>query len=215
MTSSAPPPELARVAVFAKAPIPGTVKTRLAGVLGDEGAARLHAALVRRALATALASALGEVELWCAPDDRHEFFVRCARQTGARLRVQSGADLGERMQGAFRAAAEEGRRLVLIGSDCPGLGAGDLRAAAEAVRSHDAAIVPAEDGGYVLIALARPVAGLFAGIDWGSAAVMEQTRARLAAAGASLKELPTRWDVDRPEDYARLRREAWIAGVDA
>jgi hypothetical protein len=192
------------VAVFARAPVAGQVKTRLVPLLGPEGAARLHAALVRRALATAVQARIGPVELWCAPDDSHPFFARCAAEFGVTLHRQEGRDLGERMAHAFEHAFRGKRSLVLIGGDCPALQPADLGAAANALASHDAVIAPAEDGGYVLVALARALP-IFEGIAWGGAAVMAQTRARLEAAGACWHPLPTLWDVDRPEDYARLQ----------
>ncbi|HET7731987.1 MAG TPA: DUF2064 domain-containing protein, partial [Usitatibacter sp.] len=123
--------------MFAKAPVPGQVKTRLAGVLGEAAAAGLHAGLVRHALATAAAAGLGQVELWCAPDERHDFFARCAVDFGATLHAQRGAGLGERMRAAFDAAFARGEALVLIGSDCPALRPADLRAAAGALDAHD------------------------------------------------------------------------------
>ncbi len=213
MTSNAAPPERIRVAVFAKAPEPGRVKTRLAATLGAEGAAALHAGLVRQALATAVASGVGEVELWCAPDERHAFFEACRREFGARLVPQRGENLGARMRSAFDEAHRAGAALVLIGSDCPALRAADLAAAAAAFGEADAVFVPAEDGGYVLVALARPCPGAFEGVDWGTAAVMAQTRDRLAAAGVRWRELSASWDVDRPEDYARLQREGLLREV--
>jgi len=201
MTSNAPRVE---VAVFAKAPVAGQVKTRLVPLLGPEGAARLHAALVRRALATAVQAGIGPVELWCAPDESDPFFARCAGEFGVALRKQEGADLGARMAHAFDAAFARERSLVLIGSDCPALQATDLQEAARALSSHDAVLAPAEDGGYVLVALARRLP-IFEDISWGGSTVMAQTRARLEACGASWRALPTLWDVDRPEDYARLQ----------
>ncbi len=205
MTSNAPRPE-PRVAVFAKAPVAGAVKTRLAAILGPQGAADLHAELVRRALATAAASGAA-IELWCVPDARDPFFARCASDFGAALREQEGADLGERMRRAFEEAFESGRALVIIGADCPALAPHDVRAALDALSGHDAVVAPAEDGGYVLIGLARAVPALFDSIAWGGAEVMRETRSRLSAAGVRWKELPTFWDVDRPEDYARMIRE--------
>jgi uncharacterized protein len=213
MTSSAPRPDAVRIAVFAKAPVAGAVKTRLATLLGPEGAAGLHAGLVRHALSTAVQSRLGPVELWCAPDASHPFFERCAHEFGVALRSQEGADLGERMRRAFDAALGARSSLIVIGSDCPVLREADLRAAFEALRSHDAVIAPAEDGGYVLVGLSRPAPALFDGIDWGTSAVIGQTRARLASAGIEWKELATLWDVDRPEDYARLQREGMLDEV--
>jgi rSAM/selenodomain-associated transferase 1 len=206
MTPSAPRPDAVGVAVFAKAPVPGAVKTRLAALLGPEAAAGLHAELARHAVSTAVESGLGPVELWCAPDETHPFFTRCAREFGVALVRQGDGDLGERMARAFAASHARGRALVVIGADCPELDAQALRAAACALRTHDAAIAPAEDGGYVLIALARPMPRLFADIAWGESDVMERTRERLSESGASCKELPRLWDVDRPDDYERLRR---------
>jgi rSAM/selenodomain-associated transferase 1 len=207
MASNARPPERAAIAVFAKAPRPGHVKTRLTPAMSPGEAAALHESLVERALGTAVASALGPVELWCAPDAGHPFFPRCARRFGARLHVQQGQDLGARMAHAFEASHRAGRALVLIGSDCPALEPADLRDAAAALASHDAVFAPAEDGGYVLVALRAPAPALFEGIAWGGADVMQRTRERAAAAHLRLKELRTLWDVDRPEDWRRLERE--------
>jgi rSAM/selenodomain-associated transferase 1 len=204
MTSNARRSEALRVAVFAKAPIAGEVKTRLVPLLSAEGAARLHAALVRRALATALRARLGPVELWCAPDERHPFFSQCRVDFGVTLHRQRGADLGERMANAFANSHAAREALLLIGSDCPALSPARLRAAARALEGRDAVLTPAEDGGYVLVALARPAA-IFKEIEWGGPAVMAQTRERLERARLRWKEMPKLWDVDRPEDYVRLQ----------
>jgi rSAM/selenodomain-associated transferase 1 len=204
MKSNAPRPEAVRIAVFAKAPVPGAVKTRLAGVLDAAAAAQLHGRLVRHALATARAAQAGAVELWCAPDADHPFFASCAREFDVALECQQGDDLGERMAHAFNRTLASGAALVIIGGDCPELTGADLAAAVAALRGHDAVVAPAEDGGYVLIGLSTPAPSLFAGVSWSTAAVMEQTRERLAAAGLRWTELRTFHDLDRPEDYRRL-----------
>ena len=215
MESNEPRPDAVRVAVFAKAPVAGQVKTRLAPLLGLEGAARLHARLVRRALEEAAAAAIGAVELWCAPDEGHAFFAECAQRHGVRLRSQGEGDLGRRMARAFETVHSEGACLVLIGSDCPALDRHALRAAAGALREVDAAVAPAEDGGYGLVALVRSHAALFEGIAWGSATVMAETRERLKRSRLAWRELPRTWDVDRPADYERLCREPWWPAVPA
>jgi rSAM/selenodomain-associated transferase 1 len=196
-----------RIAVFAKAPVPGRVKTRLAKELGDEGAARLHATLVARALSTAIESKAGVVELWCAPDVSHPFFGECAARFGVALRAQSGADLGERMRHAIDDALSRGKRALVTGSDCPALDARILREAAHALEDNDAVFVPAEDGGYVLVGARKAIPGIFEGIAWGGDSVMQATRERLIRARARWYELDPLWDVDRPEDYERMRRE--------
>lgn len=203
----------AAIAVFAKAPVPGQVKTRLASVLGPDAAASLHAGLVRHALATAAHARLGPVTLWCQPDASHSFFARCATEFGVRLETQRGADLGERMRRAFEPAWQARAPLLLIGADCPALTVRHLESAAAALRSHDAVLVPAEDGGYVLVGLGRALPAMFEGVSWGGAGVMGQTRERLAAERATWAELPALWDVDRPDDYARLQREGLLAEV--
>ena len=207
MVSNARPAEGCAVAVFAKAPVPGAVKTRLVPMLTPAQAAALHEKLVERALSTACEAAIGPVELWCTPDAAHPFFARCTRRFGVTLHVQEGADLGERMARAFEAAHRAGRCLVLIGADCPALEPRDLRDAAASLASHDAVFAPAEDGGYVLVSLAAPAAALFSDIAWGKPDVMVRTRQRAAAARLTVKELRTLWDVDRPEDWQRLAAE--------
>jgi rSAM/selenodomain-associated transferase 1 len=204
MTSSARRPESVRIAVFAKAPVAGKVKTRLVPVLGPEGAARLHGELLRHALAVARDSGVGPVELWCTPDSSHPFLGRSAADFGATLHVQQGSDLGARMAHAFDAALGDNAALVMIGADCPALTPPLLRRAARLLASHDAVIAPAEDGGYVLVGLAAFAPGIFSGIAWGGTDVMEATRHRLEGAAIRWTEMETLWDIDRPEDYARL-----------
>jgi rSAM/selenodomain-associated transferase 1 len=207
MASSARPPDAPRIAVFARAPVAGAVKTRLAPAIGAEEAARLHARLVEHALATAAQANPALLELWCTPDAMHPFFARCAARFGCAVRVQEGEDLGARMAHAFASSAP----LVLIGSDCPALAASHLREAWHALRDHDAVFAPAEDGGYVLVALARPQPALFSSMRWSDPGVMRDTRARVAAAGLECLELETLWDIDRPEDLARLHRSGLVA----
>src|SRR5438105_15720657 len=193
------------IAIFARAPVAGEAKTRLIPRLGVEGAAALQHGLVHRALQTAVAAKLGSVALWCAPDCEHPAFVGCSERFGISLYAQRGTDLGARMFHAFMRLCRQGDAL-LIGSDCPALTVAELRAAAEALQEgNDAVFVPAEDGGYVLVGLRHPVASLFDGIPWGRDPVMDHTRARLRAAGLRWRELPTSWDVARPEDLDRLR----------
>ena len=102
---------------------------------------------------------------------------------------------------------------LLVGSDCPSLRADDLRASAGSLATHDAVFQPAEDGGYVLVGLSRPIPAIFDDISWGGSSVMRETRARLRAAAATWREMPVRWDVDRPEDYRRLLVSGLLAGA--
>lgn len=198
--------EPVHIAIFAKAPIAGQAKTRLIPALGAAQAARLQRRLTLRAIATALAADVGPVSLWCAPDTGHRFFRALGRCRGVRCEPQRGGDLGARMAACFAQLTRSGP-VILIGTDCPALSVGDLREAAQALRSgHDAVVTPAADGGYVLLGLRKPLLEIFRGIAWGTDRVMAATRQRLTALGASWLEPPERWDVDCPEDLDRLRR---------
>lgn len=197
----------ARLLVFAKAPVPGRVKTRLAGQLGMRGAARLYQQLLARTLAVAHAARLCPIELWCAPDSSHGFFGTCRRKFGVRLRRQGAGDLGWRMKRALHQALREDHRSVLIGGDCASVGAAELRAAFERLASgYGAVLGPARDGGYVLVGLSRPCPSMFRNIAWSAPTVLEATRRRLRRAGATWFELPLGWDVDTPADLKRLRQ---------
>ena len=187
--------------VFARAPRPGRVKTRLARALGAAGAARLHEGMVDKALATARAARIGAVELHCASHPGHPLFRRLSRRYAVRVRTQSAGDLGLRMQRALEGATGPA---VLIGSDCPELCPADLRTAARALgEGADAVFVPARDGGYALVGLRRPDRRIFDGVDWGKPQVMEQTRERLRALGWRWSELRVVRDIDRPADLWR------------
>jgi len=193
------------VIVFARAPSPGAVKTRLIPVLGAEGAAALHARLTEQTLETVLAAALARIELHGTPDIGDPFLRSCARQFAGALVAQTGADLGARMRAAFESVLARHPRALLVGSDCPALTARHLRQADRSLRDGaNAVFIPCEDGGYALIGLQRVEAALFDGMTWGGEHVMADTRARLTALGWRWRELETLWDVDRPEDYTRL-----------
>ena len=197
-----------RVIVFARAPEPGKVKTRLIPALSAAGAAALHRRLVRHSLCAATRARLGPVELWCAPDTGDPFFRECERRLGVSLSAQGGGDLGARMRRAFESALVRAGRAILVGSDIPALSAQYLRDADQAlVRGNEVVIGPAEDGGYVLIGLSRCDPELFRDIPWGGPEVMAETRRRIASLAWRLSELPVLWDVDRPEDLGRLPQE--------
>lgn len=194
--------------VFAKAPEPGAAKTRLIPLLGAEGAARLQANLTRRALATAMAADIGPVALWCAPDTGHPCFAALGAELGIVLHSQCGGDLGDKMLYAATLSLTQHRYALLLGTDCPLLTAEHLRLVlAELRQGKDAVLIPAQDGGYVLLGLARASSELFRGVAWGSDKVLRQTRERLDRLAFRCSELETLPDLDRPEDGEKLRWE--------
>lgn len=196
-----------RVIVMAKAPVAGQVKTRLIPALGADGAARLAARFLSEAVGQALACGADEVELCGAPGATHPAFADIARDVRVALSDQGEGDLGQRMDRALARALGQGRSAVLIGTDAPALDAATLRRACAALSDAngiDAVFGPAADGGYVLVGLRRPVAGLFDGIAWSTDQVMAQTRLRLADLGVRHVELPVLSDVDEPNDLVHV-----------
>jgi uncharacterized protein len=141
--------------VFAKAPEAGRAKTRLIPALGAEGAAALAARLLDHALQQAAEAGLAALELCVAPDATHPLLLAAASRHGAALTLQGEGDLGARMQRALSRRLALHERVLLIGTDAPSLDARVLRAAAAALDGHDAVFVPALDGGYALVGLAR------------------------------------------------------------
>lgn len=204
MPSKTANPIAIAIAIMAKAPIPGLVKTRLIPSIGAHGAAVLQERLTARAVATALAADIGPVTVWCAPDPSHAAFRELIGHYKVALKRQRGDDLGARMLTAMTGAGPT----LLIGTDCPAMTPTHLRGAANALHcGAEVVTTPAEDGGYVLIGAQKAHAELFSDMVWSAVTVMAETRARIAALGLRSAEMPTLWDVDIENDLARLERE--------
>ncbi len=186
--------------MFVKYPAPGAVKTRLVPALGAAPAAGLYRALAEDVLAG--------TSPWPGDYERLVFYdppeaAEAMRQwlPAGRLRRQSAGDLGTRIAEAFaRAFARGARRVVLIGTDTPGLGRGEVLQAFEALERADLVLGPCVDGGYYLVALRAPQPALFADIAWSTPRVFAQTLERASAAGLSVEPLAARRDVDTLED---------------
>jgi rSAM/selenodomain-associated transferase 1 len=192
-----------QVAILAKAPIPGFAKTRLIPTLGADRAALLQARLIEHAVRTACAAEVGRVTLWITPQEHQQVFSELRARYPISIAHQSSGDLGARMLAAARAA---GRLVLIIGTDCPALEPGHLGAAAAILRKGtDVVLVPAEDGGYVLIGMRRAHPALFSEMRWGTPGVIRETRRRIKHLGLSWEEPLVLWDVDTCADLARLR----------
>lgn len=205
----------ARILFFAKVPVAGQVKTRLQPVLGQAGALALHQRLIRFGWQQLAHSALAPMQLWASDVGGEAFFSQL--DGVANIQHQVGRDLGERMHNASCAALMEAEFVVVVGADCPSVDAAYVAQALALLAAGEPVVLgPAEDGGYVLIGLRAPAAEVFNGIDWGQAGVLQQTRQRLLQAGLSWRELPVKWDVDRPDDLGRLESlPGWSAQASA
>lgn len=189
------------VIVMAKAPVPGTVKTRLAASLGAEAACDLYRRLLRHTLANA-AAYTEQLHLHVSPDAEHPELQALAAEFNAQLSVQCQGDLGARMQHAF---TQLGTPALLIGSDCPFLDAEQLRRAEHSLRHSDITLTPSDDGGYVLIGLNRVHAAPFTDIAWSTPQVLAQSQRACQHHGLSLTLNPSLWDIDDGADLQRLR----------
>lgn len=192
------------VIVFAKAPRAGHAKTRLASVLGADGAARLAERLMHAAVDAAVKAAIGPVQLCVTPDAHHPAFDDAQHRHALALTPQGDGDLGERMARAFDRVLANHDRALLIGTDAPLLDAAYLRNAASALDAADAVFGPAADGGYALVGLKRAAPQLFLHMHWSHASVMAQTRQRLAQLQLRHDELPVLHDIDEPGDLVHL-----------
>ncbi len=196
-----------RLIVFTRYPEPGKTKTRLIPDLGPEGAARLHRDMTCHTLAHARRLVRRRASLTVDFAGGHTALLREWLGPDLEYRPQGAGDLGERMARAFRKAFQEGMdRVVIIGTDCPGLTVDSLHKAFNALQGHDLALGPATDGGYYLIGLRRPTPDLFVGIPWGTGAVLEETLAAARGLDLSVANLPTLTDVYRPEDLSVWKR---------
>jgi rSAM/selenodomain-associated transferase 1 len=176
------------------------VKTRLAAALGAQAAADLYRALAEHVLEATTPSP-GDYERLVFFDPPESLAGMREWLPGVRLMAQSGHDLGARMADAFaRAFARGAQRVAIVGTDAPGVSRATARQAFSALDGADVVIGPAADGGYYLIALTASRPGLLAGIEWSTPMVREQTRARAAAAGLVVSELPPLRDVDTLDD---------------
>ena len=192
-----------RVALFARPPEAGRVKTRLAPALTPALTLELYRAMLMDALEAGTGVAAERLVWWAsAPERGLDPGLQAILERGTwRERLQVGGDLGARLAHAFAdPPAAPGDRTVIMGADCPELDGAALEAALGELERSDAVLGPTTDGGYYLVGLRRPAPELFRDIAWGEGDVLNQTLERAERAGFSVTLLGKLDDVDRPED---------------
>lgn len=220
--------------IFAKAPIPGQVKTRLCPPLTPDEAASLHGSIVLDMLERSGHEAQGAGRgtksktanreprtsnlfdrfVACAPSSDHVFFKILEERHGVRLIAQMGNDLGARMARAFADVFALGYRQVLVvGTDLPTLPGSVFGEAVTLLATHDLVLGPALDGGYYLIGLRKPLPDLFAGIPWSTDRVLPLTQQKAAALGLHTALLPVRRDIDTIDDLMALIDESELKAI--
>jgi len=183
------------ICIFAKPPVAGEVKTRLAAAVGAEVAARLARAFLDDTIDSVRELA------WAVPA-----LASTAPVTAdVPVLLQGEGDLGERIERVLRAALEQAPIAFAIGADTPALPSRLLESARAALKEVDVAIGPAQDGGFYLLALRQCPEGLLRDLPWSSVDTLQATLKRLRVLGLRSRLLEPWFDVDRAEDLERLR----------
>jgi rSAM/selenodomain-associated transferase 1 len=195
--------------VFAKTPKPGKVKTRLLAAVPADVAAALHAACIEDTLR--LVRKMRGCDVFVFAAGGTGYFRRLVKKEGSggpmQVLPQRGANLGARMENAFRKCFAMGyREVVVIGTDTPWMGAGRVRGAFAVLKANDVVIGPAEDGGYYLLGMRKMVPEIFRGIPWSTERVMALTLRKIGDLKLRKKLLRRDFDLDRPEDLKRAAR---------
>jgi rSAM/selenodomain-associated transferase 1 len=210
MPTSALSTQSSALVIFAKAPIPGQVKTRLCPPLTPDEAATLHGSFVLDTLERTKAAAAKfklplDRYLACALSSTHAFFKIMEERQGVRLIDQVGNDLGERMNHAFETLFARGyTRVLIVGTDAPTLPLEQYKQAVTLLDTHDLVLGPALDGGYYLIGLTRPIPNLFTGIPWSTDQVLKLTQEKAGQLGLKSALLAPWRDIDTIGDLDAL-----------
>lgn len=193
------------VNVFARAPIRGRVKSRLAVDVGEVTAVRAYRNMLRHALHTAASLPGVTMQVWTAGGRWHPAFAHQAS------RAQPPGDLGAKMSFAMRWSLARSPAAVIIGSDCPSLAPHHLQSALDLLCDHDVVLGPATDGGYYLIGARRHCPALFRHMNWGSEQVLDRTIRQLRRSNLSWQLLEPLRDVDRAADLRAAQRSGTLA----
>lgn len=196
------------VLIFARTPELGKVKTRLAEDIGDDSAYRIYNQLLVHTKESVLRSGFSARVHLAGPMPERDLWS----DAGFRRFEQVPGDLGDRMAAAFAEAFASGvRSVVIIGTDCPGLRPEHLHQAMNALKTYEAVVGPAEDGGYTLLGLTSPIRAIFENKRWSTEHVLRDTLADFNALGMSVMRLETLRDVDTLADLNALAEEyPWL-----
>lgn len=193
------------ICIFAKPPVAGQVKTRLAAALGPERAADLARAFLDDTIAAVTALPWAQAALATTE----------AIESQLPVLLQGEGDLGARIERVLRAALQRAPFAIAIGADAPALPARLLEAARAALEDVDAVIGPADDGGFYLLGLRACPEGLLADVPWSTSDTFTRTVERLRARGLRAHVLESWFDVDRVQDLDRLRAALRSGEIDA
>jgi len=189
--------------IFAKPPIPGKTKKRLAVSIGSLAAAELSQIMLNYILNESRASSADQIFLYIPIDCTRSDFVEIDCRNVI-VQHQIGCDLGEKMANVFKDNCLNNQKVLLIGSDCISLTAEYIDEAFYALNTHDIVIQPATDGGYVLIGQNKLNAKVFEGPKWGHSTVFADTIQIIKELNTSYFLLSVAFDIDVKEDLIKL-----------
>ncbi len=194
--------------VFLKYPEPGRVKTRLAADIGPDAAASVYRLLVERTLSRILPSCGFDCRVFFDPAGRENDVIRWLEdyRGSVSLHPQRDGDLGKRMSEAFcrSFAGVKKRRIVIIGTDCPGVDGKVIEQAFSVLEQFPVVVGPSRDGGYYLLGMSEACPWLFDSIAWSTDLVMAQTVHAMEERQCEWTALPELQDIDTLEDLESL-----------
>lgn len=191
------------VQIFAKAPVAGKVKTRLAASVGDDVAAEFARLLLHYLIKHYQKEY--KVELWVAGDVHHPAFD-IAKELRLPVFSQTEGDLGEKMLHAANQGLSRSDKIVIVGSDCLGVNNQLLAKVYGTLNGYDAVFSPADDGGFVLFAANKNLLKqhfVFGDVAWGNKEVWLQTQKALADSKVPYCAVDESWDIDTIEDIKK------------
>src|ERR1051325_2961735 len=197
--------------MFAKPPRPGAVKTRLAPVLGDAGAAALARAFLLDTWSTATRASGVDVVLAATEIEAPEWSALPAAEVWPR----GEGTLGHRLERVLRRALETHPFAIAIGTDIPGLPLSRLDDACAALRTADAVLGPAEDGGFYLVGVTKCPHGLLDTVPWSASDTCARTLERFGRHHLVTTLIDPWFDVDEPADLDALRRRIRDGAISA
>ena len=193
-----------RIIIFTKAAQPGFTKTRLIPALGKQGAADLAKKMLIHTLNQSFEANVGPVEICVTPPPTDTVWKDFAVSDELEYSDQGKGDLGERLSRVTQRVIDNGESVLLIGTDCIQLTATHLQQAKNSLRYFDSILIPATDGGYVLLGLNFFHPSLFESVQWSTGTVCAETIERLKKLGRSVRNFPSLHDIDEPEDLKFL-----------
>lgn len=191
---------------FGKAPVPGTVKTRLQAEIGPEKTVEIYKSFIREILS--IIKGVNNVDrfLGCAPSKDHDFFTEMAQLYNIETFDQRGSNLGEKIINAFNDYFSTGyNSIVLIGSDSPTMPAEYIEMAYQKLEDNDFVVGPCCDGGMYLVGAKQkldPV--IFQDIPWDTSEVLNLVLEKLFNRNIRFALLPFWYDVDNADDLKFL-----------